>query len=188
MVINRAVIVPGNGCGNIFRANWYAWLHKKLNAVDNFTCDMKSMPDPVGAKQSVWLPFMKDQLNVDENTIIIGHSSGAAAAMRYAETHKVYGIVLVSAYTSDLDDKIERESGYFNRPWEWKKIKSSVTWICQFASSDDPFLPWHEQQEVANNLECELHEYSDKGHFMSSTFPDLLNVIMMHVNKTTSHM
>jgi hypothetical protein len=30
----------------------------------------------------VWLPFMKDNLAVDERTIIIGHSSGACAAVR----------------------------------------------------------------------------------------------------------
>lgn len=30
---------------------------------------------------------------------------------RYAEVHKVYAIVLVGAYTSDLGDENERESG-----------------------------------------------------------------------------
>lgn len=32
---------------------------------------------------------------------------------RYAETHRVYAIVLVSAYTSDLGDENERASGKF---------------------------------------------------------------------------
>lgn len=40
--------------------------------------------DPVTARESKWLPFMKEQLKCDENTIIIGHSSGAEAAMRYS--------------------------------------------------------------------------------------------------------
>ena len=43
----------------------------------------------VSVFSSIWLPFMKDELGVDENTIIIGHSSGACAAVRFAETHKV---------------------------------------------------------------------------------------------------
>ena len=52
--------------------------------------------------RSIWLPFMKENLLVDEETIIIGHSSGACAAVRYAEENKVAGIILVGAYTSGL--------------------------------------------------------------------------------------
>ena len=33
-------------------------------------------------RRSIWLPYMKDELKVDEQTIIIGHSSGACAAIR----------------------------------------------------------------------------------------------------------
>lgn len=186
MEITHAVIIPGNGGGDIFHANWYGWLYKKLNGIGNITCEMKNMPDPIQARESIWLPFMKDSLSVNENTIIIGHSSGAVAAMRYAESHKVYGLVLVSAYTSDLGEENERKSGYFNRPWEWEKIKSNVAWICQFGSTDDPFLPWTEQQEVADGLQCKLHKYNDKGHFMSSTFPDLLNTIKSHLHDKNS--
>ena len=58
------------------------------------------MPDPITARRSIWLPFMKEELAVDHQTIIIGHSSGACAAVRFAELHKVAGIILVGAYTS----------------------------------------------------------------------------------------
>ncbi|XP_073648714.1 serine hydrolase RBBP9 isoform X7 [Tursiops truncatus] len=107
--------------------------------------------DQVTARESIWLPFMETELHCDEETIIIGHSSGAIAAMRYAETHRVCAIVLVSAYTSDLGDDNERASGYFSRPWQWEKIKANCPHIVQFGSTDDPFLPWKEQQEVANS-------------------------------------
>jgi len=36
----------------------------------------------VVARESIWLPFMEKELQCDENTIIVGHSSGAEAAMR----------------------------------------------------------------------------------------------------------
>lgn len=39
---------------------------------------------------------------IDENTILVGHSSGAACAMRIIEDHKVKGVALVSAYHTDL--------------------------------------------------------------------------------------
>ena len=170
----KFVIVPGNGAGDVFRANWYGWLHEELNKIPDITCLLENMPDPVYARESIWLPFMEKELHCDLDTVIVGHSSGAVAAMRYAETRQVYSIVLVSAYTSHLDNPTEEASGYFNRPWNWKQIKSNVKGvIIQFGSKDDPFLPWSEQMQVAEGLDSELHEYSDRGHFMNTVFPEL---------------
>jgi hypothetical protein len=48
-------------------------------------CVMKlceDMPDPFDAKRDIWLSHMKDVLNIDENTLAIGHSSGSEALMR----------------------------------------------------------------------------------------------------------
>ena len=71
-----------------------------MNEIPGFTSVLRNMPDPVTARRSIWLPFMKDELGVDEQTVIIGHSSGACAAVRFAETNKVAGIILVGAYIS----------------------------------------------------------------------------------------
>ncbi|XP_073529471.1 serine hydrolase RBBP9 [Phyllobates terribilis] len=171
----KAVIVPGNGGGNVESCIWYSWTKKRLDKIPNFKCVLRNMPDPFTARESVWLPFMESELQCDNKTILIGHSSGAAAAMRFAETHQVFAIILVAAYTSDLGDENERESGYFSRPWQWEKIKSNCHHIIQFGSTDDPFLPWHEQQTVADNLGAELHKYTDRGHFQNTEFNDLLD-------------
>ncbi|CAG2222829.1 K07002 [Mytilus edulis] len=173
----KIAIIPGNGAGDVFCANWYGWMHKKLNQISGVSCDLRNMPDPVTAKETVWIPFMHDEMTCDKTTIIIGHSSGAEAAMRYSEKYPVRGIILVSACVTDLGDDNERESGYYNRPWEWQKIKSNTTFVVQFGSTDDPFIPWKEQQQVADGLESEFKKYNDKGHFMNSSFPELLNVV-----------
>ncbi|EMP32640.1 Putative hydrolase RBBP9 [Chelonia mydas] len=102
---------------------------------------------------------------------------------RFAETHKVYAVILVSAYVSDLGDENERESGYFNRPWQWEKIKANCNRIVQFASTDDPFLPWSEQQAVANELNAELYKFTDRGHFQSSEFNELISVVQGILNR-----
>ena len=60
------------------------------------------MPDPNDAKESIWIPFIIETLNCDASTIIFGHSSGAEAAMRLLENHKVKGCILVSACHTDL--------------------------------------------------------------------------------------
>jgi hypothetical protein len=51
----------------------------------------RRMPDCMRARRSYWIPFMRDVLAAREDTIIIGHSSGAEAAMRYAEEQRVAG-------------------------------------------------------------------------------------------------
>ncbi|KAM3865414.1 serine hydrolase RBBP9 [Diretmus argenteus] len=177
MPLTKAVIVPGNGAGDVERCNWYGWARKQIIKIPDMRCLLKNMPDPVTARESVWLPFMEEELGCDEETVIIGHSSGAAAAMRYAETHRVFGIILVGAYISDLGDENERESGYFGRPWEWERIRGNVGHIIQFGSSDDPFLPWEEQQAAADGLQAKLHKYTDRGHFQNTHFPELIDAV-----------
>ncbi|XP_028611338.1 putative hydrolase RBBP9 [Grammomys surdaster] len=174
---NKAVIVPGNGGGDVATHGWYGWVRKGLEQIPGFQCLAKNMPDPITARESIWLPFMKTELHCDEKTVIIGHSSGAIAAMRYAETHQVYALVLVSAYTSDLGDENERASGYFSRPWQWEKIKANCPHIVQFGSTDDPFLPWKEQQEVADRLDAKLYKFTDRGHFQNTEFHELISVV-----------
>lgn len=57
-------------------------------------------------------------------------------------------------------------------------MKKNTEWIIQFGSTDDPFIPFEEEQQyVATNAEAELHKYSNKGHFMQTTFPELLQII-----------
>ena len=84
------------------------------------------MPDPFEAKESIWLPFIREELLVNEETIVIGHSSGAEAAMRLLENTKVKGCILVSACHTDLGIESERIAGYYSRPWLWNAIKTNA--------------------------------------------------------------
>jgi uncharacterized protein len=102
---------------------------------------------------------------VDENTIVIGHSSGAEAAMRYMESNKVYGCILVCACHTDLGYESEAAAGYYNRPWKWEVIKANSRWILQYHSSDDPFIPQHEADFVAAQLGSEYKLARNKSHF-----------------------
>lgn len=36
------------------------------------------------------------------------------------------GLVLVSAYTTDQGDELEAASGYFDRPWQWERMRSNA--------------------------------------------------------------
>jgi len=139
---------------------------------------MHNMPDSMVGHENLWIPFMRDSLHCDERTLIIGHSTGAVAAMRYAETHRIAGIVLVSTYATDLGDETERESGYFGRPWKWDDIRTNAgEFVVQFGSTDDPLVPWEAQKEVAESLRTDLRQFEDRGHFMSHSLKEIVDVV-----------
>jgi hypothetical protein len=64
---------------------------------------LRDMPDPFGAKESEWVPFLLQKCGVDANTLIIGHSSGAEAAMRLMENNPVLVPRLLTPHTSHLN-------------------------------------------------------------------------------------
>ena len=86
------------------------------------------MPDPLEAKRYIWAPFIEG-LGLDASTVLVGHSSGAACAMRLAETHRLHGLVLVSAYHTTLGDSNEEVAGYFpplGGAWQWDAIRRNT--------------------------------------------------------------
>ena len=153
MLLPRVVIIPGNGCSSVLNSNWYRFMQKELLQTNKFSeVILQDMPDPFQARESIWLPFIRNQLKLDGNTIFIGHSSGAVAGLRILEETKLLGCVLVAACYTDLGDKGERLSGYYNRPWKWDKIKSNSEWILQYHSLDDPFIPIQEANHIAASV------------------------------------
>lgn len=206
------IIVPGNGCSNISKANWYVnalraglwclfpfcafsdectqftrvsspffdancrywWIAKEIEAL-GYPVKCETFPDPYEAKEVEWLPFIHDELaKGSENIILIGHSSGAEASMRYMEKYKVVGTILVSACWTDLGEPSETISGYYDHPWLWKKMRENAQWIVQFGSTDDPFIPIEEMRLVASEIGTDYIEYTSHGHFMTRKFPELL--------------
>lgn len=123
------------------------------------------MPDPYVARKSIWLPYMRDVLKVDESTILIGHSSGAEAALRFLENDKVAYCVLVSACYTDLGCSNEKASGYYDDPWNWGAISKNAQKIIQYHSKDDKSVPVEEGRHVANAIASEFHELDGKLHF-----------------------
>ena len=74
----KVIIVSGNGCNRPIRScNWYGWMEDQLKESNLFDqVILENMPDPIEAKESIWVPHIVNKFGADENTIIIGHSSG----------------------------------------------------------------------------------------------------------------
>ena len=175
----KAILIPGNG-GGTPQDNWFPYLERELPKIGVMVIN-KQFPDSVLAREEFWLPFIK-KIGADENTILIGHSSGAIAALRFAEKNKIFGSVLVGAYYTDLGNENEKKSGYFNSPWDWKSIKNNQSWIIQFASIDDPLIPIEEPRLLHKNLHTDYYEYQNQKHFgyeltFKLEFPEIIEFL-----------
>jgi uncharacterized protein len=171
----KVVLIHGNGGGTAGDI-WLPYLERELTAVGVEVIN-RTFPDNVKARARFWLPFL-EQLGADEDTILIGHSSGAVAAMRYAETHRLLGSVLVGVCHTDLGDGSEAASGYYRAPWQWEQIRRNQRWIGIYQSSDDPLIPVAEARFVAAQLKCSYFEFTDRGHFVDSReFPEVVQFV-----------
>jgi pimeloyl-ACP methyl ester carboxylesterase len=168
----KAILIHGNG-GCTAADIWLPWVERELAAAGLDVIN-RTFPDNVKARARYWLPFL-EELGADDQTILIGHSSGAVAAMRYAETHRLLGSVLVGVCHTDLGDAFEAASGYYGAPWQWDRIRNNQRWIGIYQSSDDPLIPVAEARFVAAQLRCSYFEHTDRGHFTDSReFPELV--------------
>lgn len=175
----KVIFAPGNGGGGP-QDNWFPYLKAELEKL-GVEVIASEFPDNIVARESSWVPFIRDVLKADEQTVIVGHSSGAIAALRFAEKQKILGSVLVGAYHTDLGLPMEKQSGYFNRPWDWNAIKSNQKWIIQFSSINDPWIPIEEARFVHDKLGTEYYEFLDQGHFGGDynklEFPELFHAL-----------
>ncbi|MFC1687093.1 RBBP9/YdeN family alpha/beta hydrolase [Patescibacteria group bacterium] len=158
----KIILIHGNG-GGTGTDYWFPYVKAQFESLD-IPVIAETFPDSVEAKAAVWLPHL-EKLGADEHTILIGHSSGAVATLRYAENHKLYGSVLVGVNHTDLGLESEKISGYYDHPWKWDVINKNQKWIILFASKDDPYIPIDEPRYIHRQLKCEYNEYTDKGHF-----------------------
>ena len=114
----------------------------------------------------------------------MGHSSGAQAALRYAELYPVHGIVLVSATYSDLGDSSERASGYYpqgtNNLYLFDEMRKNCKFWKQFHSDNDPFIPMHEAERIRDGLGLTLDSYlmlPGRSHYFDYS-PELLDAVL----------
>ena len=173
----RIIYIHGNGATHWSFA-WAKWLKEELGK-HGYETFFETFPDSVIARGSCWLPFLKNHIKAGENDVIVGWSSGAVAAMRYAETNKIRGPVLIGPCTSDLGDDLEKQSGYFDAPWNWKAIKENQQHIVLVHSDNDPFIPQKEFELIAKELHPEIIKLPGAKHFIEQdTFPEVLHYLL----------
>jgi len=161
--------------------HWIPWLKQEL-IKNGIKTDIPLMPEP-------WYPdynkFKKEfeKLDVDKNTILVGHSCGCAFLVRWLGEikQKVSKLILVAPWKVPEKDDGFQEKFYIYDIDE--TIKNRVSEIIMFTSNDEE-KDWKKSLEIFHKaLGWEIIELPNHGHYClknmkTEQFPELLEKIL----------
>lgn len=177
----NAIIIHGWGADS--QSNWFPWLKIELEK-RGINTTVPDFPNTQNPKLAEWLRFFEQNLSVDTNTILIGHSLGVPFILRLLErlpeSQKVKACFLVSGFTRPLG-YTETES-FVVQPLNWVKVRACSNKFVVINSDDDPYIPLALGQELAKNLGVELIVEHNAGHINAPggflAYPELLKLIL----------
>jgi predicted alpha/beta hydrolase family esterase len=179
MSLSRVIIVHGTG-GNPDE-NWFPWLRSELETRGvEVVVPQFSGPDDQGPESwSATLASVTEPLN--EETILVGHSIGAAFILHLLETSPspILGTVLASGFVGKLGNDFDvPNAAFFTHDFDWETIRANAGEVRLFFGDNDPYVSPAAADLLASGLQTDLTFVPQGGHLNTAagftTFPALL--------------
>lgn len=171
--MRRILILHGtNGNSN---ENWFPWLKRELEnrGSEVWVPDLPHSEKPNIARYNEFI-FQNKNWKFDENTSIIGHSSGAVAILgllqHLPKDTKVNLCVLVGSFKNDLGWESLNE--LFLENFDFNVIKKKAQKFIFIHSDNDPFCPLEHAQYLSEKLDGTLIVKPGQGHFSTGKNPE----------------
>lgn len=157
----RAILFHGTGAhpGVV----WLPWLSKRL-AGRGYAVEAPHYPDLNVEPVASFLPKVLASHTFDENTVLVGHSGGAALLLALLEhiDATVDQAVLVAGYCTQPNDEAEP---VLQEDYDWAAIRSSVRDVYFINSRNDPYGCNDQQGRTMFNQLGGTQIIRDEGHF-----------------------
>lgn len=180
-------VIIVHGTGGSAQGNWFPWLQARLESV-GCTVFVPQFTTPEGQSFESWASVFKDIQNnlAIENTILVGHSIGAAFVIRMAEVapspYKAIFPICPFTETLGLPQFDALNASFVEHSFNWDRVKAGANKRVCFAGSDDPYVPLPLSQNVARMMSAELRVINNGKHLNAAAgyfeFPELLEEIM----------
>ncbi|MEK6943559.1 MAG: alpha/beta fold hydrolase [Nanoarchaeota archaeon] len=164
--------------------NWFPWLKKKMET-KGYDTIVPKFPTPLNQTLESWLRIIKKHEDkINEETVLIGHSLGAAFILNYLEQSdkKVNSVFLVAGFHKQLGSPYDKILETFtDKKFDWKKIKNGCKKFFVIASDNDEYITVDVSKELAKYVGAELRIIPQGGHLNKEAgftkFPLLLDLI-----------
>jgi predicted alpha/beta hydrolase family esterase len=157
------------------RVRWRDTLAKNL--AESFEYRFIQMPNASNANYKAWsiwfekvVPFLRD------GAVLIGHSLGGSFLLRYLSEHTLpIAIAQLHLVAPGVDDKDCPGMGNFSTDLSsWNGFINNISKIFIWHSSDDELVPIHHSERLSKQLlTASFITFSDRGHFIQESFPEL---------------
>ena len=177
-----AVILHGTGGSP--DENWFDWLKGQLGW-RGYEVWLPQLPDSDHPDIATYWNYVRGY-PFDEETLIVGHSSGATAALgilhELPEKQRVDRVVCVAGFVRDEGWNCE---GLLIDTYDWPKIRRQANRIDLVWAKDDPVVSEEQTDGLAERLGVKPLVLPEGRHFSAGSgsmygrrFPPLLDLIL----------
>lgn len=162
-----------HGAGNDSSGNWFPWLKEELEK-RGYKVWVPDLPNSDVPVLKDWLEtiFSNKDWKFDNDSIMIGHSSGATLILRILEELpqgiQINKAILVAAPIDkgSKPEYFQYKEDLTRQRFNWDKIKMSVKQFYFIASDNDPYdCGIRHAEEMQSHLGGEIIFKLDQGHF-----------------------
>lgn len=151
--------------------DWFPWIEKAAaKATPAIDVTRLSLPTPFTPHPQQWADAIDEQIPVDHDIVLIAHSLGCIAALRWIERHEDahnIGLVLVGAFDKPLP-AYKVLDPFVMPPLDYSKVKNKVTEPVVITAKDDPIAPMRGSLSVPEHLGAQAVLCANGGHFLAS--------------------
>lgn len=182
--MKNALILHGTDSSS--QANWFPWLKEELEkrSWEVWVPDLPSANEPDISRYNQFI-FANREFVFSEKTCLIGHSSGAVAALgllqSLPENTSIDTCILVSVFENDLGwGNLKR---LFETRLAYETISKKAKRFILIHSDNDPYIPLDQPKHINKKLHGDLKVMLGQKHFNLDTnseyvkFPYLLDLL-----------
>lgn len=161
--------------------HWFPWMQRQLQ-IKGILAQTPDMPGFYEPRYEKWKQML-ERFDLNEETILVGHSCGGGFLLRYLSENnvKVGKVVLVAPWINpDGEYKGHVESSFFDFKIDRNIVKKTEFLKVMYSTDDEESILKTIEILRESTEGVEFQEFSNKGHFVlgsmgSEQFPELLN-------------
>jgi predicted alpha/beta hydrolase family esterase len=180
----KAIFLHGTGASP--KHNWFLGVASELEG-HQWQTWVPQLPDPGHPSSREWTEYVlaNTPFAIDDETVIIGHSSGGVAALVLAQTVQtpVNATFVVAAPRDNEYLKWQANDRLFDVPFNFEAIRVGAGSLIFIHSDNDPYCPLEQTRELCERAGGTMVMIPGQGHFNIETgdayrqFPRLLEII-----------